>query len=132
MDCRCTPAGLSCCGYVIYSHLIRSIIGMLIFRNACFPNDALLFRFGINAGVFEPPEGCRLASKTCDVKLVKTSDPSKPCFDTNSTTAATITTTTTSTTTTTIATTTTTTTKRAREQATPSRKKCIRKNKIQE
>lgn len=98
MECRCSSSGLSCCGYVTHSHSIR----LIIFIGKDMPcTEELLctlhvififcFRYGISAGVFEPPEGCQLASGTCEVQLVKKSDPSKPCIETESSTTTTTT-----------------------------------------
>jgi len=38
-------------------------------------------RYGINAGVIEPPEDCQLRDGTCDVILVQSSNTEKLCGD---------------------------------------------------
>ena len=35
----------------------------------------------MKAGVIIPPEGCEVAKGTCEIILVKKSDPSQPCID---------------------------------------------------
>lgn len=37
------------------------------------------FRFGVRAGINEPPEYCKLLEGICEVIFVLREDPSKPC-----------------------------------------------------